>query len=110
MNAGITDDLADKVRDALRIVIDPELGFNIVDLGLVYSITTEGGVARIIMTTTTRGCPAASFLQEAARNGASMVSGIDAVDVALTYDPPWTPEMMIAEAKEYLGSGNGAGW
>lgn len=110
MSADVKNDLADAVRDALRIVIDPELGFNIIDLGLVYSITTEGGVVRIIMTTTTRGCPATSFLEGGARDSASMVSGVDAADVTLTYDPPWTPEMMSAEVKEYLGVGGGAGW
>ncbi len=109
MSANINDNLADEIREALRMVIDPEIGFNIVDLGLVYRITTEGGIAHITMTTTTRGCPATSFLQQGARDSAGMVAGVDAVDVTLTYDPPWVPEMMNAEAKDYLGAGDGAG-
>jgi metal-sulfur cluster biosynthetic enzyme len=110
MSTDVKNDLVDEVRDALRAVIDPELGFNIVDLGLVYSIAVEGGAALITMTTTTRGCPATSFLKEGARESASNISGVETVDVTLTYDPPWTPEMMSAEAKQYLGAGDGVGW
>jgi metal-sulfur cluster biosynthetic enzyme len=107
MSPDLKNNLADEVRNALRTVIDPEIGFNIVDLGLIYSITIESGVARITMTTTTRGCPATSFLKEGVRDSASLVSGVETADVMLTYDPPWTPEMMSVTAKEYLGGG---GW
>lgn len=110
MSTDVRDNLADEVRSALQTVIDPEIGFNIVDLGLVYSIIVEDGVARIVMTTTTRGCPATGFLQEGARDCASLISGVETVDVTLTYDPPWTPEMMSADAKAYLGGGDGVGW
>lgn len=110
MSTDIRNDLADEVRNALRTVIDPEIGFNIVDLGLIYSITVERGAAHITMTTTTRGCPATSFLKEGARDSASMISGVETVDITLTYDPPWTPKMMSAEAKEYLGGGDGVDW
>lgn len=98
------DALAEKVTEALRVVIDPELGYNIVDLGLVYAVTVvEGGVVDILMTTTTRGCPATSFLKDGARDGAWAVPGVEFVNVALTYEPHWIPEMMTAEAKEHLG-------
>lgn len=110
MSTDVENNLADEVRNALRTVIDPELGFNIVDLGLIYSIDIEGGVARITMTTTTRGCPATSFLKEGVRDSASLISGVEMADVTLTYDPPWTPEMMSDNAKEYLGGGDGVGW
>ncbi len=102
--------LADQVRDALRLVIDPELGFNIVDMGLVYDLAVEGRLVRITMTTTTRGCPAASFLADGARESAGSVAGVDSVDVTLTYDPPWKPQMMSADAKQQLGIGDGDGW
>lgn len=110
MSATADAALADQVRQALQIVIDPELGFNIVDLGLVYELAVEGGRVRITMTTTTRGCPAASFLKEGARESACMVAGVDSVDVMLTYDPPWRPQMMSGEARQHLGVGDGDGW
>ena len=60
-----------RIRDALRNVIDPELGYNVVDLGLIYDIAVEeGGVVRITMTTTTPGCPAAGYLKEGVANSA----------------------------------------
>jgi metal-sulfur cluster biosynthetic enzyme len=99
-----TVQFTEQVRDALRTVIDPELGYNIVDLGLVYAIAVEdGGVARIEMTTTTRGCPATDYLKSGARDAAWSVPSVEFVDVALTYDPPWTPDMMTNEAKVHLG-------
>jgi metal-sulfur cluster biosynthetic enzyme len=97
-------DLGDQVRNALRLVIDPELGFNIVDLGLVYEIAVaDGGVANIRMTTTTRGCPATGFLKSGAQEAAWAVPGIEFVDVRLTYEPPWAPRMMSAAARQHLG-------
>jgi metal-sulfur cluster biosynthetic enzyme len=95
--------LAQKVTDALRLVIDPELGYNIVDLGLVYDVRTDGNDVDIIMTTTTRGCPATNYLKEGANDAAWSVEGVEAVEVNLTYDPPWAPEMMSPEAKGHFG-------
>lgn len=85
------------IRDALRLVIDPELGSNIVDLGLVYDVRVEeGGIAHVTMTTTTRFCPASGFLTQAVDNCAWAVPGVEYAEVHLTYDPPWTPNMMQA--------------
>lgn len=92
------------VREALRLVIDPELGYNIVDLGLVYAVlVNDGGVVNIVMTTTTRGCPATNYLKEGASDAAWSVPGVESVDVTLTYDPPWSPEKMSTAAKQHLG-------
>ena len=102
MTAEAADDIRDRVKDALRVVIDPEIGFNLVDLGLIYDVTVEGGVARVLMSTTTRGCPAADYLKDGAQEAASNVPGIDAVEVTMTYDPPWTPDMMSEEAQLQL--------
>ncbi len=99
-------DLAGRIKEALRQVIDPELGYNIVDLGLVYEVSlAEGGVVCVTMTTTTPGCPATNYLKSGAAESASHVPGVEFVDVKLTYEPRWTPEMMSAEAKAYLGIG-----
>lgn len=110
MSAEADQALAERVTEALRIVIDPELGYNIVDLGLIYCVAVGGGSARVLMTTTTRGCPATAFLKDGAREAAAGVPGINKVDVMLTYDPPWTPEMMTPGARDHLGIANGASW
>lgn len=111
MTVETTDALARQVREALRLVIDPELGDNIVELGLVYYVSVgEGGVAHIVMTTTTRGCPATAYLKDGARDSAWNVPGIEFVDVAITYEPPWTPEMMAPYARLRLGITDGGGW
>ena len=96
-------DLATMVRDALRVVLDPELGHNIVDLGFVYDITVLDGVARITMTATTPGCPAAGFLKAGVASSARQVPGIRSVEVDMTFDPPWTPSMIAPDARASLG-------
>ncbi len=89
-----------RIRDALRRVIDPELGCNIVDLGLVHEVAIdEGGVVHITMTTTTPGCPATNYLKTGAGTAAGSVPGVQSVDVQLTYEPRWTPQMMSPQAK-----------
>jgi metal-sulfur cluster biosynthetic enzyme len=98
------DALAERVREALREVIDPEIGFNIVDIGLVYDIAVEaGGIAKVTMTTTTRGCPATNYLKDGAGAAARSVAGVECADVRLTYAPPWTPTLMSRVANDYLG-------
>jgi len=96
--------LAEQVREALKLVIDPELGQNVVDLGLIYDVrVTDGCVATIRMTTTTRGCPATGFIREAVGERAWSVEGIEYVDVILTYDPPWSPQLIAPEIAGLLG-------
>lgn len=89
--------------DHLRTVIDPELGINIVDLGLVYGAQTVDGVARILMTTTTPACPIGSYLSDAIRRALLEIDGLLDVEVELTHDPPWSPDRMSDEAKTELG-------
>lgn len=97
--------LAGQVREALKQVIDPELGQNVVDLGLIYDVlVTDGCVATISMTTTTRGCPAAVFLKQAVEDRAWTVGGIEFVDVVLTYDPPWSPALIAPQIADLLGT------
>jgi metal-sulfur cluster biosynthetic enzyme len=106
MMASSDQELGRQIEDALRLVIDPELGCNIVDLGVVYVIgVNDSGDARILMTTTTRGCPASSYLKDGAQQAAIMVPGVNSAEVTLTYDPAWNPDMMTARAREQLGLG-----
>jgi metal-sulfur cluster biosynthetic enzyme len=99
----MTDQLVEDIRGALRVVIDPELGENIVDLGFVYDIAVADGAVRITMTATTPGCPATSFLKEGAQAAASTVPGVASVDVAMTFEPAWTPNRIEAGARASLG-------
>lgn len=87
--------LRTNVIQALRVVIDPEIGSNVVDLGLIYSVEiVDDGLARVTMTTTIKGCPAAAFLKDAVANCARSVVGVKDVQVCLTYEPPWTADWM----------------
>ena len=99
----MTDKLADRIRDALRVVIDPELGHNIVDLGFIYDISIADGAVRIIMTATTPGCPAIRFIKEGVENAATLVPGIGAVDVVMTFYPAWTPARIAPSVRASLG-------
>jgi metal-sulfur cluster biosynthetic enzyme len=109
--SGGADDAMDRFREALRHVIDPELGYNIVDLGLIYNVALrESGTVTVTMTTTTPGCPATGYLRQGAINSVSQVPGVRVVEVELTYEPRWTPEMMSPEAKAHFGISDGSGW
>jgi metal-sulfur cluster biosynthetic enzyme len=86
---------AEAIRQALRGVMDPEIGLSVVDAGLIYSIAiADNEVAVVNMTTTTRGCPATQYLLDAVRERALDTAVTRDVEVRLTYDPPWSPEMI----------------
>lgn len=90
--------------DLLGEVVDPELGVNIVDLGLVYSVRVVTGVAQVTMTLTAPGCPLAGYLEDAVRRALVGAPGIREVAVRIVFDPPWSPEAMMSEtAKAALG-------
>ena len=101
----MTDEVEALIREALRIVIDPELGENIVDLGFIYDISVVDGVARIVMTATTPGCPAAGFLKEGVEVAAAQVPGITSVEATITFEPRWTPALIDPAARASLGFG-----
>lgn len=95
----MVDDLQAAVRDALRSITDPEIGGNIVDLGLIYDVQVlPDGMVHVTMTTTVKGCPAAGFLKDAVQACAGGVPGVQKADVILTYDPPWTPDRITETA------------
>lgn len=89
-----TDIDAGAVWTALRGLIDPETGRDIVAMGLVYGVEVAGGDARVTMTTTTRGCPLAEALRLGAEAAVAGVPGVARAQAVLTYDPPWTPDRM----------------
>lgn len=92
-----------QLEDRLRTVIDPELGIDIVNLGLVYRAHMVDGVAHILMTTTTPACPIGSYLTDAIRWAVLGLDGVLDVDVELTHEPPWSPARMSDAAKIQLG-------
>lgn len=79
----------ERIREALQTVFDPELGLSIVELGLVYGIEIRGGAVSIVMTLTAPGCPIHGVMLDWVRQAVRAVPGVEAVDVALTFDPPW---------------------
>jgi metal-sulfur cluster biosynthetic enzyme len=93
----------ERVLDALKNVLDPELGINIVDLGLVYDVSIEDDSVHITYTLTTMGCPIGPLIEEQMARMLADVPGIDRVDAEMVLRPPWTPEMMSEEAKAALG-------
>jgi metal-sulfur cluster biosynthetic enzyme len=95
----------DEVIEALRAVEDPELGMDIVDLGLLYDVEVEGRKVKVIHSLTSMGCPAGPMIQEDIQNVASSLEGVEDVEIELTWDPPWTPERMSDDAKFILGFG-----
>lgn len=92
------DALRQQVELALQELLDPELGKSIVDLGLIYGVDKRQETIHVTMTTTSRGCPAADFLVDAVRERVATTIGDNRVEVELTYDPPWSPDMMRIEA------------
>jgi metal-sulfur cluster biosynthetic enzyme len=95
----------DEIVEALRQVEDPELGMDIVDLGLMYDVEVENGKVKVIHTLTSMGCPVGPMIQQQIGEVVSALPGVDDVEVELTWDPPWTPEKMSEDAKFILGFG-----
>ena len=97
--------IEEQVLDALRTVFDPEIGINIVDLGLVYGIEQSAEHAvKINFTLTTPACPVGPMIMAQIEQAASTVEGVDEVETEIVFSPPWDPrEMASGEAKFELG-------
>jgi metal-sulfur cluster biosynthetic enzyme len=95
----------EEVFDALRAVEDPELGMDIVELGLLYDVEVDGPRVKVIHTLTSMGCPVGPMIQENVDQIVRAMPDVEDVDVELTWDPPWTPEKMSDDAKFILGFG-----
>lgn len=91
------------VLDALHEVIDPELGYNIVDLGLIYSLEVASGVVEITMTMTTPGCPAQDYIMSGVDERSRSLPGVTDVKIDLVWEPKWSPEKMSPAAKAHFG-------
>jgi len=95
--------LKEQVIEALREVHDPELGINIVDLGLVYGVELEGDTVHVTYTLTTMGCPIGPLIEAQIQQVVADIPAIEHVDAEMVIRPPWSPEMMSEEAKAALG-------
>ena len=92
-----------QVRDALKGVKDPELGLDLVVLGLVYDIEIDGDDVEASISLTSPMCPVAGQIVDDARQAIEGVEGVGEVDVQLTFEPPWTPERMNPLVRSSLG-------
>lgn len=93
-----------QIWEALRSVLDPEIGVNVVDLGLIYNVEVSGNDVRVAMTMTTQACPLHTYITEAAEAAIRQLAPeAGTVRVDMVWDPPWSPAMMSAAAKQQLG-------
>ena len=95
----------DEVFEALRAVEDPELGMDIVELGLLYDAEVDGPKVHVTFSLTSMGCPVGPMIEQQIRETVQSMDGVDEVDAELTWDPPWSPEKMSDDAKFILGFG-----
>ncbi len=94
------------VLDALRQVIDPEVGCNLVDLGLIYDIAITGTLVKVTMTLTTPGCPMHESLCGGVQVALLNLEGVEDAEVELVWDPPWHPSMMTETGRAQCGARN----
>ena len=95
----------EQVIDQLRQVEDPELGMDIVELGLFYDAEIEGSHVKVTYTLTSMGCPVGPMIEEDIQRVVGELPDVDVVDAELTFEPPWSPERMSEDAKFILGFG-----
>jgi metal-sulfur cluster biosynthetic enzyme len=93
----------DEVQEALANVIDPELGLDFMELGLVYEVEVDGGTVDITFTLTSPGCPIGPQVTEQMKEFVGELDGVEEVHPHMTFNPPWTPDMMSEDAKFALG-------
>ena len=92
------------VNDALREVIDPELGLDFVELGLIYGIEVEeAGAVKVTFSLTSPGCPIGPQVSEQIEEFVGELEGVTSVESEMTFSPPWSPERMSEDAKFALG-------
>ena len=92
----------DDIEEALRDVVDPELGFNVVDLGLVYGIAVDDRIATIDMTLTSAACPLTDVIEDQARSALTTTGLVDDIKINWVWMPPWGPEKITEDGREQL--------
>lgn len=103
-NGSGTEQMEEEVTEALKTVLDPELGIDIINLGLVYEINVDDDDnVKIDFTLTTMGCPIAPLIDEQIKEATAYIEGIGDVSTELVMYPPWTPERMSPLARSALG-------
>lgn len=93
----------EQVLEALKEVYDPEIPFNIVDLGLVYGCEVEEGNVKVKMTLTFPGCGMGAYIANNAKEKIMELEGVEDANVEMVFDPPWTPDLISDEIKSELG-------
>ncbi len=91
------------IMETLRQVVDPEIGCNIVDLGLIYNVTIDGAKVAIQMTLTTPGCPMHESISWGVKTALLNLDGVEDASVDVVWDPPWNPAMMTEEGRAQVG-------
>ena len=92
----------EEVWEALKVVTDPEIGIDVVNLGLVYGVDIKDSRVNIRMTLTSMGCPATGLIEFQAKEAVKTVDGVTDADVEWTFDPPWSPDRMTEEGRDML--------
>jgi metal-sulfur cluster biosynthetic enzyme len=95
----------EQVIDALRAVEDPELGMDIVELGLLYDVEVEGPKVHMTYSLTSMGCPVGPMIEQQMLEVVEGLEGVENAQAELTWEPPWSPEKMSDDAKFILGFG-----
>ena len=103
-NKNNTEDLGEKIVKELKSIFDPEIPVDIYELGLIYDVfVNEDNEVKVIMTLTTPNCPVAESLPLDVKEKVKSIEGVEDAEVELTFDPPWTRDLMSEEAKLELG-------
>jgi metal-sulfur cluster biosynthetic enzyme len=95
----------EQVIDALRVVEDPELGMDIVELGLLYDVEVADAKVKVTYSLTSMGCPVGPMIEQEIRETVASMDGVEETEAELTWDPPWSPDKMSDDAKFMLGFG-----
>lgn len=93
----------DDVLEVLKMVIDPELGVNVVDLGLVYEVEVDDDTVKVVYTLTSMGCPVGPLIEQQIQQVITTLPGVGVVESKVTFDPPWSMERMSEDARLAMG-------